>query len=68
MEINGDNYGPVLTELIQKDWRSLRKIGQKAGVGETTLYTWIHMSRAPSLVNLSWVLEALGYRLEVVKK
>lgn len=68
MEINDDNYGPVLTDMIQKDWRNLRQIGKKAGISENTIYSWIRMRSAPSLTCLSWMLDTLGYKLEVVKK
>lgn len=68
MEINDDNYGPVLTELVSRDGRGVKKVCEKAGIRESTLRFWMHGTTTPSLTHLSWVLEALGYRLEVVKK
>lgn len=68
MELNANNYGPVLTELIARAGIKPRQASVKAGLGPNTVAFWVRMKFSPSLERLCWVLESLGYRLEVVKK
>lgn len=68
MELNANNYGPVLMNLIFRAESDPYKVSLEAGLGKNTVAHWVKMQFSPSLEPLCWVLESLGYRLEVVKK
>ena len=56
-----------MAEILIRTRCPMAQIAQKSGVSETSLRNWAKGTINPSLDMAEWVLNALGYRLEVVK-
>lgn len=56
----------LYNEVIYVQPLSIKQISKRAGVDDSTLFYWLRGTASPRLIQLESVVEALGYRLDLV--
>lgn len=56
----------ILRGLIRDSHMTYAQLAQKSGVSAKTILHWVRGDNAPSIETAGYVLEALGYKIEVV--
>ncbi|MEO1815278.1 MAG: helix-turn-helix transcriptional regulator [Acetobacterium sp.] len=62
------NAGLVISSLRETQDLSLRDLEKMSGISNTAIHKWEKGISVPRVDGLQMVLEALGYKLQVVKK
>lgn len=57
-----------LQSAIESSGMEIRQISKKSGVSEEAIRAWKRGATSPRVQMLIWVLDVIGYKLEVVKK
>ena len=58
----------ILRRLIAEKGMSYNEVSRIAGMSHSTVLAWMSGKRSPRMETIGLVLEALGYKLEVVPK
>lgn len=61
-----DDLVVELFQLMEKDGVTMMEVERRSGVSSLTMRNWKHALSAPSVQALRKVLDAIGYRLEIV--
>lgn len=67
-DIDIGNFHQVLRDLQWNSGMTAREIADKAGVSDSTMSAWFNNKRSPNLESLCYVLDVLGYKLQVTEK
>ncbi len=54
-------------KILQSDL-SIKEIARKSGIHANTISIWLNNKGQPTLANAQYVLQALGYDIQIVKK
>lgn len=68
VDITPDNFTQVFRDLRRDSGLSILKLSSISGLTETTIDSWSHGDHLPVIKPLCYALDAMGYKLLVVKK
>lgn len=62
------DFKEELKRVIIESQLTIREIAEKSGVAASTIYDWINYDRTPSVDSAQWVIDALGYKINLEDK
>ena len=63
-----NNVGSLIYRLRAEHGLSFKKLAEKSGVADSTILKWETGESSPNIDKLQKVLNALGYKLQIVRK
>lgn len=63
-----NNVGRLIYMLRTEHCLSFKKLAEKSGVADSTILKWETGESSPTIDELQKVLNALGYKLQIVRK
>lgn len=65
--MTNQEFSRIIKQIIAEQKVEVRALARKSGVSEEAIHSWMRGESSPRLELVGYVLQALGYKIEVVK-